>query len=366
MKRRKNSNHIYDDAITMDNLYKMWRIVRSTCKNRRELAIFALNLYPNLSKICYELNHRIYSPGKYRTFLIFEPKPRLVMSQSIRDKLVNHFVANFYLLPYLERELIDTNVATRKNYGSSYAMKKLKGYFESILLKAANKKIYALKVDVSKYFYSIDHELLMHKICRKILDPDVVNLLKLIIAETDKPYINKSIERYNRKCKTDIPLYEKGRGLSIGAMTSQFLAIYFLNDLDHKIKEKYQCKYYIRYMDDFLILSTDKQKLIYMMETISKELTDLKLKVNPKSRIYNCNDGFVFLGFRYQVRDGKIHVRCSPKTVRRIRKHLKELARTDNESYYRAVASYGGYFKYGDINRVLIKNNNGNVNNIDK
>ena len=353
MKKRKNSGHIYDDAVTVENMYKMWRIVRRTCKNRRELAVFGLNLYSNLSKICYELNNRAYVPGKYRTFLIFEPKPRLVMSQSVRDKLVNHFVANFYLLPYLERELIDSNVATRTGYGTSYAMSKLKGYFDSILAGKPGARIYALKVDVSKYFYTIDHGILMKKLRRKILDPDVIGLIETIISETDKTYINRSIERYNKRCQTDIPPYVPGRGLSIGAMTSQFLAIYYLNDLDHKIKEHYHCRYYIRYMDDFLILSTDKNELRMLTAQIAKELGKLKLVVNPKSRIYNCNDGFVFLGYRYQVRKETLHIDCCPKTVRRIRRHLQDLAKTDLAAYYRSTASYGGYFKYGDINRVL-------------
>ena len=353
MKKRRNSRKIYDPAITTENLYAMWRIVRSTCKSRRELAVFSLNLYSNLSKICYELKTRTYKPGRYKTFLIFEPKPRLVMSQSIRDKLVNHFVANFYLLPYLERELISTNVATRKHYGSSYAMKKLRGAFTSILANNLNAKIYALKVDVSKYFYSIDHSLLMQKIQRKILDPDVLNLLRLIIDETDKPYINNSVRLYNHRCGTDIPLYQRGRGLSIGAMTSQFLAIYFLNDLDHLIKEEYHCRYYIRYMDDFLILSTDKQQLKEMFQIISDELAKLKLSVNPKSRIYNCKDGFTFLGFRYMVKNGELQLSCSPKTVRRIRKHLRDVQESSPEKLASSLASYGGYFKYGDIRKVL-------------
>ena len=190
--------------------------------------------------------------------MIFEPKPRLVMSQSITDKIVNHFVANYYLIPYMESSLIDANVATRIEKGSGYAMKLIKKYYNKMLINEKGKEIYCLKIDISKYFYTIDHNILLNQVEKKIIDKDVLNLIKVIISETNKDYINKSIDYYNEKFNTNIPQYKNNKGLSIGAMTSQFLAIFYLNDLDHYIKEELKCKYYVRYMDDFLILDTNK------------------------------------------------------------------------------------------------------------
>lgn len=161
------------------------------------------------------------------TFMIFEPKPRLVMSQSIKDKIVNHFITNYYLIPYLESSLIDSNVATRKGKGSSYGNDLLQKYFNKLLINNRTCEIYCLKMDVSKYFYSINHDILMSMLGKKIKDNDVLNIIKLVISQTNNDYINKNISYYNNKYNTDIPYYINDTGLSIGAMVSQFLAIFF-------------------------------------------------------------------------------------------------------------------------------------------
>ena len=213
MKKRRKSNNIYDEAITIDNLYNMWSIIRQTCKNKREVYYFSLNVSTNINNIYNSLKNKTYKPTKYNAFMIFEPKPRLVMSQKIQDKLVNHFVANYYLIPYLESNLIDANVATRKDKGSSYAMKLLRSYFNKLQLSNPNEEIYCLKIDISKYFYSINHEILIEKLEKKIKDKDVIDLIKLIISETNQDYINEAIKHYNDKYGTDIPYMLKIQGL---------------------------------------------------------------------------------------------------------------------------------------------------------
>lgn len=294
MKKKRKSKNIYDEAITIEHIYSMWKIIKKTCKNRRKVYYFSLNLNTNLMNIYKSLKNKKYKPGKYRTFMIFEPKPRLVMSQSVYDKIVNHFVTNYYLIPFLESSLIDSNVATRKEKGLSYAMSLLKKYFNKLLINNKDTEIYCLKIDISKYFYSIDHEILLENLKKKILDKDVINLIELIISETNQDYVNNSIIKYNNEYNSDIPLYKEHKGLSIGAMSSQFLAIYYLNDLDHYIKEKLGCKYYIRYMDDFLILDTDKEHLKVIWQRIDEYLKSLKLKSNKKSNIYNAVRALIF------------------------------------------------------------------------
>ena len=139
--------------------------------------------------------------------------------------------------------------------------KMLRRYFAQMMAAKLGEKIYAFKIDISKYFYSIDHEMLFEKLRRRIKDGDVLEILHRIIDEANQPYINKVIDGFNYYYKTTISHYKNGKGLSIGVMTSQFLAIYYLDDLDHYIKEKLHCKYYIRYMDDSLFLSHDKTEL---------------------------------------------------------------------------------------------------------
>lgn len=341
----KPINNIYIKPITFENVTKTWNIVRKTCKNKKEIYKYELNKNTNNFNIYNLLINKKYKPYPFKLFLIFEPKPRLVMSQTIIDKIVNHFVAKYYLLPYLEHKLIDSNVATRKGKGSKYADKLMKDYINKIRIKNKDMEIFVLKIDISKYFYTIPHDILLNKIRKEINDSNVIKIIKSIIDETDKPYINEIIDKLNSKNGTEIPHYEKGVGLSIGAMTSQFLAIFFLNDLDHYIKEELRCKYYIRYMDDFIIIDIDKNRLKEVWKLIEKELNNLKLNINPKSTITSLNTGITFLGYKYKLENNKFKFSYRKKTIRKIKKKLRILEKYDLMKYYKSYGSYYGYLK---------------------
>ena len=127
-------------------------------------------------------------------------------------------------------------------------------------------------------------------------------------------------------------------------MSSQFLAIFYLSDLDHFIKENLRCKYYVRYMDDFIILDTNKEKLNKYYNLIVKEVEKIKLKVNKKSNIYRCSRGFSFLGYTYKVINNKLHISCKKATRLRIDKKLSYLKENDNLKYRKSLGSYYGYF----------------------
>lgn len=346
MSHRK-TRRVYDAALTFENVYEAWNTVAHTCKNQRGVFDFGLFAHSKVAKILDDLRERKYWPNKYRCFMIFEPKARLVMSQSIRDKTVNHFVAKRYLMPLLERTLIDTNVATRNGMGSSFAGTMVRRYLAQLQTEHPGEPIYALKVDVSKYFYSIDHEILFEMLKKKIRDSDVIEILRRIVSETNKPYINVAIDGFNEYYGVNVPHYEKNKGLSIGAMTSQFLAIFYLSDLDRYIKEQLRCKYFIRYMDDFVFFSHNKDELRVVFRGVTAELEKLKLEVNPKSAIYNvCSEtGVPFLGYRYRI-DGRGALQVMPlaATVRRIRRRLRMLSEHNFEKYGRAYESYRGYF----------------------
>lgn len=342
--KKKQSRDIYYKHLTKDNLYSIWNIVKRTCKNKKAVYEFNLNLGANIDSIYNDLYKQEYIPNRYHAFLIFEPKERLVMSQTIRDKIVNHYIANYYLIPYLEGKLIDSNVATRKGKGSSYASRLLNKYFNE-LGYGKYSEVYCLKLDISKYFYNINHDILLNMLSRDILDKRVINLLKIIINATNEDYINNKINYYNKKYKIDIPLYKDHKGLSIGAMTSQFLAIYYMHNIDNIIKEEYKCKYYLRYMDDLLILDSNKDKLIRIWKSISKEVEKLDLKINNKSNIYRCSRGFTFLGYRYVLIRNTLFINFKRKTILRIKKKLKYILKYYPNRYFLVRASYYGYYK---------------------
>ncbi len=343
--KKKLSRNIYYKYLTIDNIYNSYLIVKKTCKNKKDLYEFNLNLYTNIYNIYKDLYNKNYIFNKYKTFMIFEPKARLVMSQSISDKIVNHFITNYYLIPYLESSLIDSSVATRKNKGSGYARYLLNEYFTKLLVNSNNREIYCLKIDISKYFYSIDHNILINKLSNKILDKDVIDLLSVMIKSTNEDYINNNILYYNNKYNTDIPYYINNKGLSIGAMSNQFLAIYFLNDIHHFIKEKLRCKYFISYMDDFIILSYDKDYLVKCFNLIEEELNKINLKMNRKSNIYKLSNGFNFLGYRYKIINNNLYINYSNMNYYKLKNKYFNLYEKDSLKFYKTLPSFYSSYK---------------------
>ena len=285
------------------------------------------------------------------------------MSEKVEDKIVNLLISEYILLPALEKSLIDSNVATRHNKGSSFAFDLTLKYINK--LSYFNREIYVLKIDIKKYFYNIDHKICMNMLEKKIKDKKVLKIIKDVLDTTNLPYVNKEIENLKQKeinrikhlniserekeLKIDeiskVPLYYNGKGLPIGNMTSQILAIFYLNEVDHYIKEKLGFKNYIRYMDDLIILDVDKEKLKYCYEQVKNKLLDFKLEVNNKSKIYKLSNGFSFLGYKFQLKQNKFLIRYNVKTPRRIMKRLKKLKKYDYNMYLKSKGSYKGFLE---------------------
>lgn len=289
----KRISNVYSNIYDTSNIINIYKSIKSKVRNKKRIENFENNYTMNISYIKYILENKKYIVGKYNIFLIKKPKYRIIMSQNMIDKIISHLLSKYILIPYLEKSLIDTNVATRINKGTSYGIKILKRYLNKV-----NNNYYCLKFDISKYFYNIDHNILKYILKRKIKDKDVINVLYKLIDSTNDTYINKRIDllkqkeidkirKSNLKNKNriikeinDLPKYKYGKGLSIGSMLNQFLGIYYLNELDHFIKEKLNIKYYIRYMDDGLIIHQDKEYLIYCLRKIEIMLKKYKLKYN--------------------------------------------------------------------------------------
>ena len=242
----KRIGNIYSSILDTKVINDMYKKIKRNTKNKRKIEVFESNYVSNISYIKEILENKTYKVGKYNIFLIREPKLRIVMSQNIIDKLINHLVSKYFLVNIFENSLINENVATRLNKGTKEGINLTKKY----LNKIKGKTFYILKFDIAKYFYNIDHEIIKNILIKKIKDKDVLNILYKIIDSTNESYINDKINniKENVKDAKDIPLYKKGKGLPIGNMSSQFLAILYLNELDHFIKEKLKIKYYIRYM----------------------------------------------------------------------------------------------------------------------
>lgn len=362
----------YNDIVSINKIKDVYDgIYKNTC-HKAKLVRFELTKTSNIVKIYNTLNNKHYSHLKYNIFIIKEPKYRIIMSELMYDKIVNHLISKYVLIPTLSRKLIDQNVATRTGKGSKEGIRYMKKYINSI--KENYDNVYILKCDISKYFYNIDHEILINKLSHENFDKDILKILINIINSTDNDYINDLIDssisrelshledmniydlELRKKQLYSLPRYRKGKGLPIGNETSQLLAIYYLNELDHYIKEHLHIKYYIRYMDDFILIHHDKEYLKKCLNLINKKLSSLKLSLNKKTQIYNLKSGVNFLGYKFILKNKKLIILLNNQTRKKIKRKLRK-ARKNNINFYRkSLASYNGYFKVSTTNNFVYKN----------
>ena len=345
--------------INLENILNIYeKEISKNVKNKRKLRDFEDNKMQHISNIITLLKNNEIGHRQYNIFLIKEPKIRLVMSLSVKDKIINHFITRYILEKKLTKYLDMRNVATRIGMGTDYALKLTKKYLE---LNKKYEKVYVLKIDISKYFYSINHYILKNMLKNK-LDDFEYNLIEQIIESTNKEYINEVIKKIINKYKIDIPLYESNKGLPIGNMTSQFLSIFYLNKLDHYIIHTLGFKHYIRYMDDFIIISPEKEKLKEAKYIIKKKLeNDYDLKINlKKTHIYEMKYGFSFLGYIFKFnKNKKTIIKIKKSNLEKVKKRVKQVKNLLNKnkiSYKKAFCSimtYSNCYKYGNNKKVL-------------
>ena len=351
------------DNLNVSNLLNIYENeISKNVKNKRKLYDFEINKMQYIEDIIKMLKNGLVGHNHYNIFLIYEPKCRLVMSLSVKDKVINHFITKYVLENSLSKYLDERNVATRKGMGTDYAIKLVKKYINKLKCKYDN--FYVLKLDISKYFYSVDHDVLKKLMADK-LDIYEYDIISKIIDSTNKIYINETINELKLKNSVDIPLYEYGKGLPIGNMTSQFLSIYYLNKLDHFIVHDLKLKYYVRYMDDFIVLDSDINKLKDAKKTIIDKLEkEYKLMINEKKTwINNMKYGFSFLGYTYKVIDKKAIIKIKRSNIDKIKKRIKEvkyLFNTGKMGYYStfcSIMTYSNSYKYADrkIKRLIDK-----------
>ena len=265
----KRIGYLYENIYKMENIERCFHEVCTNTKNITKRTKFKEYKCIYITKVYNTLKNQQYVVGKPSVFYIKEPKLRRIVSQNMYDKIVNHLVSRYILYPAIFPCLVDENCSSVPNKGRSYAL----NLFYKAYRNMKNKYdiFYILKCDVKSYFGSINHDRLKEKVKRRIKDKLA---LKIVFDIIDSDEV----------------------GLSIGFMSSQILGIFYLNDLDHFIKEKLGIKYYVRYQDDFLLFHENKDYLKYCQKEINVFLESEMLKLNPKSRIFKNTNNFIYLG----------------------------------------------------------------------
>lgn len=305
----KRKNNLYSDIYKLDNILYCFNEICMNTRNKNKVNRFNEYKCIYVTRVYNDLKNKTYKPGRFNIFYIYDPKKRRIVSQNMYDKLVNHLVSRYILYPSLIPCLIDSNCASRPNKGTSYPLYLYYKYRR--ILDNKYDTYYLLKCDIKSYFNSINIDILKYKLERKIKDKYALDIVYKIL-DSDKV-------------------------LSIGFMSSQILGIFYLNDLDHYIKEELKIKYYVRYQDDLILLHHDKDYLKYCLSEIKNILNKEKLELNNKTRIYNNRGNIIFLGRNKYNKNSKY------RDKRRKFKRKKYLYENDKITFNSYLSSYINY-----------------------
>jgi len=316
-------NNLYPLIYEFSNIHMAYYRARRGKRYKKETLSFEYNLEENLFNIHNELVNETYIPSRYREFYVTEPKKRLILCLPLKDRVIHQAICHI-IAPIFEWTFIHDTYACRIGKGALAGVNRLYYFLQKELSKSDN--LYCLKMDIRKYFYSIDHQVIKNLIRKKIRCTRTLKLLDIIIDSTDNP------------------------GIAIGNLTSQLFANIYLGALDHYIKEELQVKSYVRYMDDMVILHHDKAYLWELYRLI-KNFTEsnLKLNFNNKTSVFNVSRGIDFLGYR-QFKDVRIlRKRVMIKNIRKFKKFIASGAPADKINM--SLASLKGLTKHCSAKR---------------
>lgn len=321
----KTINNLIEKICTFKNAVSAYMKARKCKRYRPEVLEFEADREENLFRAIRELKEGTYRPGEYRIFKVWEPKERIIMALPFFDRVVQHMIVNF-IEPIFEKRFFNYSFACRKDKGVHEASAVLSKWLYNLEV-VQGKKIYAIKGDIHHYFQSVIHDVLKQEIRRYISDRKLLDIIDRIIDHNG--------------------IFPKGVGIPVGNLTSQLFANVYLNKLDQFAKHVLKITYYIRYMDDFIILSEDPAELREWLKRIEEFLRqELRLELNPKTTILAAKNGIDFVGYVHY----KDHKKIRKDAMRRLKKTLKafETGEMELEDFDRSITSRIGHIGHAD------------------
>lgn len=315
---------LWPQVTSWDNLYSGYTAARKGKRYRPEVLKFTANIEENILNIQNHLYWKTWRPGAWREFMVYEPKARFIQAPPFKDRVVHHALVSI-IGPLFERKFIYDSYACRVSKGTHAAVMRLQSFLRRAQLKWG--RVYVLKADISRYFPSIRHDRLLKIIRQTIRDKDALWLCETMLHECG----------------------EHGKGIPVGALPSQLFANIYLSQLDHFIKEGMGIKFYLRYMDDWVVLSAGKERLREVWELAEDFLSvELGLTLNPKTSIFPASCGVDFCGYRIWA----THLLPRKRNTTRMRRRLRKMSmlyaegRITLQAVRSSVMSFLGYMKY--------------------
>lgn len=267
---------LIERIVDWDNLIEAHRLARRGKRNREEVIRFEANLWEELGRLQMELLWGTYQPGRYRTFVVREPKRREIAALPYRDRVAQHAICNI-CAPIWHQAMIQDTYACRPGKGTHAAANRAQRWLRD--MHKSGRSVWALKMDVSKYFQSISHRLAKQVIRRKISCPATLRLLDTIIDSTAG---SDELEP---------------AGIPVGNLTSQWIANLVGNELDQWAKRELRLKRYIRYMDDMVVLCWSKEQALTVRAQFEARLAGMGMTFS-KTSILPAGRGLNFVGYR--------------------------------------------------------------------
>ena len=320
-------SHKYEEIVSLDNLLLAWEEFVEEKKKRADVRDFSKTLLRNIISLHRDLTSNTYCHSSYEAFNITDPKPRRIHKATVRDRLLHQAIYRI-LYPAFNEIFIHDSYSCRTHKGTHKAFRQLVSYSRKVS-KNYNQPCWALKMDIRKFFDSIDHEILFGLLRQRIDDPELLYVIYDII---------KSFE------------FSTGKGMPLGNLTSQLFANIYMDPLDKFVKHYFKAKYYIRYADDFLILSQNPDELLgYFVEVNTFLKEKLKLNVHPnKISLRKLSQGIDFVGYvalpYYSL--------PRRKTVKRI---FKKVGLSTQEQLEKSLPSYLGYLGHASSYKIRRK-----------
>ena len=355
----KSIKHIKEQVTDHENLYRAYLHARRNKRFREEVLEFSANLEDHLYELQKTLRDQTYRPGAYKKRVIHDPVDRLIMWHAFIHRVVQWAVYQI-INPEFVRSYIEDSYACIKGRGSDAAAQRLFYFMEQAGRKehAAGydeqgkpfRRFYFEKLDTSKFFYRIDHQVSLGLVGKKCnYDPWLMWIMDL--------FVNAEGEKFGfppgkgvKDVTPDEMLADKG--LAVGSLLNQMLANVNQNEVDHFCKRQLKIHYYVRYMDDIVILSDDRAQLLEWRRQIEDFMAErLKLELNPKKTFIQP----IFHGIDFcQYRIYPNHIRLKKATALRMKRNLKRIQRLyaegeiDLERAQRTVTSYMGLMSHCD------------------
>lgn len=288
-----------DEIFSYGHLYDAFIKCCKGVRWKRSVQNYSLDATMRIARLWRQIHDGTYKMGEQRHFWKNEHgKLRNISALHFEDRIVHKCLCDNFLQRELSRHLIYDSGATLKKKGLSFAERRLTCHLQRYYRKYGNSG-YVLRVDIHHYFESIDHEILFAALRKVIADDKVYDFVHSAIPNEI--------------------------GLGLGSQISQICAMFYLNKVDHYIKERLGIEYYGRYMDDMYLLSNSREELENALEKITAMLKDLKLELNPdKTKIIPLREGFVFCKVKYLLTEtGKILRLITTNTFKSMHKKIK-------------------------------------------